>query len=207
MSMLLWVFAVLGLTNSEAYTGTLKQRNGYHYITGKGCGITTPIKYLEEVPDNIQGMSCTIIRPKKITKAKTQKEIEDLLPPTPIEGKNMSFLFLLCKQETDFVKRIECEFKNMDIRHDMYESSTEPDKFECAKKCRAHPQCEYFNYLPSGYCSLRWILTSEPYQPDQTYADMVGSYKSCRFPKNHYKGKIDLRVSEIFLSRILTLTL
>ena len=84
----------------------------------------------------------------------------------------------------------------MDIRHDMYDdSSDEPDKFECAKKCREHPQCEYFIYLPKdggdGYCSLRWILTSEPYQPDPAaYAHMVGSYKSCTFPKNHYTGNI-----------------
>ena len=92
--MLLWVFAILGLTNSEAYTGTLKQRNGYHYITGKGCGITTPIKYLEEVPDNIQGMSCTIIRPTKVPKAKTEKELEDFWGYKPIESKIIWFLKL-----------------------------------------------------------------------------------------------------------------
>ena len=45
---------------------TLKQRNGFWYITGKGCGTDTPIKYLNEIPDNIEGMSCVIIQPNKV---------------------------------------------------------------------------------------------------------------------------------------------
>ena len=68
-------------------TGTLKQRDGFHYITGKGCGISTPIKYLDEIPDNIEGMSCTIIRPKKITKSQDQEGLQDHLKFKPIESK------------------------------------------------------------------------------------------------------------------------
>ena len=67
-------------------TGTLKQRDGYHYITGKGCGISTPIKYLEEIPENIEGMSCTIIRPKKLTKSQDLEGLHDHLKFKPIEG-------------------------------------------------------------------------------------------------------------------------
>ena len=71
---------------NAGYTGTLKQRDGYHYITGKGCGISTPIKYLEEIPENIEGMSCTIIRPKKLTRSQDLEDLQDHLKFKPIEG-------------------------------------------------------------------------------------------------------------------------
>ena len=73
----------------------------------------------------------------------------------------------------------------------MFDTSTEADKFECAKKCRDHDQCEYFIFLDSGYCSLRWLLTREPMPvTDETYSDLVGSYKSCTFPQNPIEGKM-----------------
>ena len=67
-------------------TGTLKQRDGFHYITGKGCGISTPIKYLDEIPENIEGMSCIIIRPKKLTKSQDLEGLQNHLKFKPIEG-------------------------------------------------------------------------------------------------------------------------
>ena len=76
--------ASLSITNAE---GTLKQGNGFHYITGKGCGISTPIKYLEEIPESIEGMSCTIIRPKKeVTKSQKIEDLHDHWRFKPIEG-------------------------------------------------------------------------------------------------------------------------
>ena len=60
------IFCFLATFASINAGGTLKQRDGYHYITGKGCGISTPIKYLEEIPENIEGMSCTIIQPNRV---------------------------------------------------------------------------------------------------------------------------------------------
>ena len=75
--------ATFAVINAE---GTLKQRNGFHYITGKGCGITTPIKYLEEIPENIEGMSCTIIRPKKLIKSQMIEDLHDHWRFKPIKG-------------------------------------------------------------------------------------------------------------------------
>ena len=74
----------------------------------------------------------------------------------------------------------------------MYESSTKADKFECARKCRDHKQCEFFLFLENtGYCSLRWLLTREPMPADPVaYSDLVSSYKSCTFPQNPIKGKM-----------------
>ena len=89
-------------------------------------------------------------------------------------------------------KNLECEFKNMDIQgFGMYAESTEADKFECARKCREHKHCEYFVFLASGYCSLRWLMTSEPQpaHPD-AYPDLLASYKSCTFPQNGVEGKL-----------------
>ena len=47
-------------------TGKLRQRNGFWYITGRGCGTDTPIKYLDEIPEDIEGLSCVIIQPNKV---------------------------------------------------------------------------------------------------------------------------------------------
>ena len=63
---------------------------------------------------------------------------------------------MYCKKN---IENLECEFKNMDIQgFGMYAESTEADKFECARKCREHKHCEYFVFLASGYCSLRWLI-------------------------------------------------
>ena len=75
-----WFFGLLATFAVVDAEGTLKQRNGDHYITGKGCGISTPIKYFEEIPVNIEGMRCTISRPKKI------EDLHDHWRFKPIEG-------------------------------------------------------------------------------------------------------------------------
>ena len=81
-----WFLGLLATFAEINAEGTLKQRNGYHYITGKGCGISTPIKYLEEIPENIEGMSCTIIRPKKLIKSQKIEDLHDHWKFKPIEG-------------------------------------------------------------------------------------------------------------------------
>ena len=81
-----WFLGLLATFAEINAEGTLKQRNGYHYITGKGCGISTPIKYLEEIPVNIEGMSCTIIRPKKLISSQKIEDLHDHWRFKPIEG-------------------------------------------------------------------------------------------------------------------------
>ena len=58
--------------------GTLIQLpNGNHAITGKGCGVTSPIKHLYHIPLNPSEHQCVIIQrphgytPKNATKAET----------------------------------------------------------------------------------------------------------------------------------------
>lgn len=38
-----------------------KMDNGNHVITGRGCGILTPIKYLDEIPEDLDKHHCSII--------------------------------------------------------------------------------------------------------------------------------------------------
>ena len=33
-------------------------------ITGRGCGLTTPLKYLKEIPQNLDDHKCSFIPPK-----------------------------------------------------------------------------------------------------------------------------------------------
>ena len=46
----------------------LKQRDDFWYIPGKGCGISTELKYLSKIPENIDGLSCVIIKPSSVSK-------------------------------------------------------------------------------------------------------------------------------------------
>ena len=39
----------------------LVENDGKRYITGKGCGISKPIKFLREIPENIEDFECSII--------------------------------------------------------------------------------------------------------------------------------------------------
>ena len=38
----------------------VKRDKGY-YITGRGCGLLTPLKYMKEVPDNLDENTCSYI--------------------------------------------------------------------------------------------------------------------------------------------------
>ena len=53
------IWLVLYLTfveNSEL----IERDNGY-FITGKGCGVDTPLKYLNYIPDVLEDFPCTFI--------------------------------------------------------------------------------------------------------------------------------------------------
>ena len=43
---------------------TLIKRDEGYYITGKGCGLTKPMKYLQEIPQNLDDHQCSFIPPK-----------------------------------------------------------------------------------------------------------------------------------------------
>ena len=57
-ALLLTVFVFQGLS------GTQVERGNGVWFTGKGCGVTTEIKYLKDIPDDTKDLECTFI-PKK----------------------------------------------------------------------------------------------------------------------------------------------
>ena len=59
---------ILFLALSGCFGGQLKKRENMWYITGKGCGISTELKYMESIPENVEKLSCVIIQPKIINK-------------------------------------------------------------------------------------------------------------------------------------------
>ena len=44
----------------------LVQRKEGHYVTGRGCGLTTPMKYLKEIPEKLEGHECSFIPSKDV---------------------------------------------------------------------------------------------------------------------------------------------
>ena len=54
---------ILNLQFNSGFCAEIVQNNGLNFITGKGCGVKTPIKYLTELPKDIQNHECSIIKP------------------------------------------------------------------------------------------------------------------------------------------------
>ena len=53
--------------------------NGNHVITGRGCGISTPLKYLLEIPADPENHECVIIQPPNNIVTKSTKDSEYFL--------------------------------------------------------------------------------------------------------------------------------
>ena len=49
-----------------AHIPVLKETDDGFVITGRGCGILEPIKYLTEIPEDLEANSCSIITPKSL---------------------------------------------------------------------------------------------------------------------------------------------
>ena len=58
---LLHIHLILLSRNLFVNATELVENDGKRYITGKGCGISKPIKYLREIPENIEDFECSII--------------------------------------------------------------------------------------------------------------------------------------------------
>ena len=42
-------------------TAKLIKRDEGHFITGRGCGLSTPMRYLKEIPQNLEDYECSFI--------------------------------------------------------------------------------------------------------------------------------------------------
>ena len=57
------ITVILTLTAKFCLSVEVHHKKDFSYITGKGCGVKTPIKYLSTIPKNIEDHECSIIRP------------------------------------------------------------------------------------------------------------------------------------------------
>ena len=58
---LILFFIVVSFSRYEA--AQLIQLSNGHFITGSGCGISTDIKYLNVIPENLDNFECSFISP------------------------------------------------------------------------------------------------------------------------------------------------
>ena len=49
---------------SHLHTAKLIKRDEGYFITGRGCGLSTPMRYLKGIPQNLEDHECSFI-PKK----------------------------------------------------------------------------------------------------------------------------------------------
>ena len=98
----------------QVFGGKLIQRENGIWYTGKGCGSTTQIKYLNDVPEDTQDLECTFIPKKDFVQQSLTKTIEEctqektknsgtLLSYQAVEKDNMKECVKLCMAEKDCV--------------------------------------------------------------------------------------------------------
>ena len=58
---LLHIYLIILSNNLFVKATELVEHEGKRYITGKGCGISKPIKFLTKIPENIKDFECSII--------------------------------------------------------------------------------------------------------------------------------------------------
>ena len=124
----------------------IQRENGIWY-TGKGCGITTEIKYLQEVPDDDSNLQCTFI-PRKDLVYYDDLVNELFAPPTPTTTTTTTTTTTeepFEVDETCFLRGIKVVSKSgksgLQIRY--YETE---DEYECANECRGMEGCASFNF-------------------------------------------------------------
>ena len=61
----------------QVFGGKPIQRENGIWYTGKGCGSTTEIKYLNDVPEDTQDLECTFIPKKDFVQQSLTKTIEE----------------------------------------------------------------------------------------------------------------------------------
>ena len=74
VTLLIWVQLLL-LANAG---NVVQLGNGNHVITGKGCGISKPLKYLLEIPKDPENHECVIIQPSNEFVAKSIEDSKHL---------------------------------------------------------------------------------------------------------------------------------
>ena len=77
MSILLLVLLFLKPDISSALSKIVRTPNNELFITGRGCGIETPIKYLNYFPTTLNGFECSFIQTNQ-TKSNTSKLVKDI---------------------------------------------------------------------------------------------------------------------------------
>ena len=59
--MIRFIFSFV-FTTLHVKAADLVERDGGYFITGRGCGINTQIKYLNYMPSNIEDFECSFVK-------------------------------------------------------------------------------------------------------------------------------------------------
>ena len=126
----------------------IQRSNGIWY-PGKGCGITTEIKYLSEVPEDESNLSCTFIQTNQFDLKNLKMNHECFKTGNPIEDRLMLAIPI----------------------------EEAPTMEACMKICFNNKECQFIEY-DSHYCYLQdqdlKTVTMIDYKNPQKYAS-----KSC----------------------------
>ena len=152
------VILVLLLALSGCFGGQLKKRENMWYITGKGCGISTELKYTDKIPENVENLSCVIIQPKIIDQNQNENENQCSFMDVDFAGEGHEYF--------------------LDIE----------SAFECRQICNYHEKCEVFVYVSQDLsngarakdCHMKWGAGVAPVPSG--FQGLFSGYKYCKHP-------------------------
>ena len=120
----------------------IQRENGIWY-TGKGCGVTTEIKYLQDVPEDDSNLQCTFI-PRKDLVNYADLVNELFAPPTPTTTTTTTTTTTeepFEVDETCFLRGIRAANSKSGKSGKQIKYYDTKDEYECADECRRMEDC------------------------------------------------------------------
>ena len=73
------MFVIFAFLLESIHAGELIEKDNGYFITGRGCGTNTPLKYMNYIPDDLDKYECSFINLKL-----------DISPPLKDKTKSMN---------------------------------------------------------------------------------------------------------------------
>ena len=159
----------------------MKQDEGQYYITGKGCGTKNPLKYLYEIPDNIQENPCSII--SKLTKVEMKPFKKKMLGCFDNwNGYNNQSCYFASKVLSTFLEAQEiCEGQNGHLIEQIGEEMQ--DKIQTIVEFEIDDEGFWVGYKEEGSKWVR-ISSGEEIEPDwASNLEPINDYPYQKFGK------------------------
>ena len=142
-----------------------KHSNGNYYFPGKSCGISTPIRYLNILPENFDGIECTFVIESKVKKSADGSKFYKSKKTRKYHCNLISVPF-------------DCEMDFIYYKGDQSNFGVVKDAPNCAKSCQKDPDCEFFFFDTTD--QRCYFVKNLKEGPVRSYGTLfIGGFSNC----------------------------